>query len=67
MADSADQNQLERVETISDEKEEEILFFDTEDIKSGLEDCSKSVVRMLLVDKSFSLGTVEKALGAIWG
>ena len=50
---------------ISDKEEEEILYFDDEDIKSGVEDCSRSLVARLLTDKSFSLGTIESTLGAI--
>ena len=59
-------NPHRRIEVnISDKEEEEILYFDKEDIKSGVEDCSRSLVGRLLTDKSFSLGTIESTLGAI--
>ena len=48
-------------------KEEEIILFYEEDIKSGVEDCRWSLVGRLLADKSFSLGIMESALGAIYG
>ena len=43
----------EREAMIDREEEEEILFFKDEDIKSGLEDCSKSLIRRLLADHFF--------------
>ena len=47
--------------------EEDILFFDEVDIREGVEECSKSLIGRMLADRSFSSGTMEVALGAIWG
>ena len=49
------------------ENEEDILFFEEEDIREGVEECSKSLIGRLMADRSFSTGTLEAALGAIWG
>ena len=32
-----------------------------------MEECSKSLIGRLMADQSFSRGTLEAALGAIWG
>ena len=49
------------------EEEDEILYFEEEDIRQGLEERSNSLVGRLLADRSFTLGTMENALKAIWG
>ena len=49
------------------ESEDDILFFKEEDIRGSIEECERSLVRRILVDRSFSAGTMEAALGAIWG
>ena len=47
------------------EVEEDILFFEIEDIREGVEECSKSLIGRILADRPFSSGTMEAALGAI--
>ncbi|XP_057745439.1 uncharacterized protein LOC130963326 [Arachis stenosperma] len=45
---------------------EEIVCLSEDDIKSGLEDCSRSLVGRLMADRSFSMGMIEAAFFAIW-
>ena len=52
---------------IHDEEDDDILFFEEDDIREGIEVCSKSLLGRLLADRAFSIGTMEAALGAIWG
>ena len=67
MADCDEHQRRSHIVEESVEEEDNILFFDEDDIKSGLEECTKSLVGRLLADKPFSIGTVESAFGAIWG
>ncbi|KAL4293433.1 hypothetical protein AHAS_Ahas18G0127600 [Arachis hypogaea] len=47
-------------------KENGVVFFDDNDIKEGLGVCGKSLVGRILSNKSFSIGTIEPAMFAIW-
>ncbi|RYR49961.1 hypothetical protein Ahy_A07g036487 [Arachis hypogaea] len=47
-------------------EEDQIIQFGEEDIKEGLEKCTRSLVGRLMADRKFSAGTLEAALLAIW-
>ena len=46
---------------------DDILFSKEEDARKGIEECSKSLIGRILADRSFNFGTMEAALGGIWG
>ncbi|KAL4316209.1 hypothetical protein AHAS_Ahas15G0262200 [Arachis hypogaea] len=47
-------------------EEDQIIEFGEEDIKKGLEKCTRTLVGRLMADHKFSAGTLEVALLAIW-
>ncbi|MED6161596.1 hypothetical protein PIB30_062332 [Stylosanthes scabra] len=51
---------------IQEDVEEHLVTFEEEDIREGVESCSKSLIGKLLSDRSFSAGILEIALQAIW-
>ena len=57
---------LEHKREGSEDEAKEVLFFEEEDIMSGIEECQRSLVGRLLAYKAFSIGTAENSLGAIW-
>ncbi|MED6119570.1 hypothetical protein PIB30_013004 [Stylosanthes scabra] len=46
--------------------EDRVIPFNDEDVREGLEKCSKSLIGRLLSDRSFSAGALEAALLSIW-
>ncbi|MED6225950.1 hypothetical protein PIB30_098567, partial [Stylosanthes scabra] len=46
--------------------EESVVNFGDEDIRKGVDKCSKCLIGKLLSNRSFSVGTLETALQAIW-
>ncbi|MED6173753.1 hypothetical protein PIB30_062635 [Stylosanthes scabra] len=48
-------------------EEEEVILIAEEDVAEGLQTCHKSLMGRIFVDRSFSTGTMEGAMYAIWG
>ncbi|MED6148803.1 hypothetical protein PIB30_056326 [Stylosanthes scabra] len=47
-------------------EEDEIVILEEEDIRSGVDDCSRSLLGRLMADRNFNVGAVEAAFNAIW-
>ncbi|MED6186428.1 hypothetical protein PIB30_066628 [Stylosanthes scabra] len=45
---------------------EEVVLLEEEDISAGFRLCEKSLLGRIFADRSFSVGTMESAMGAIW-
>ncbi|XP_016177591.1 uncharacterized protein LOC107619867 [Arachis ipaensis] len=54
-------------EESSEEKVEEVVFLEEEDISKGVNACTNSLYGRIFAAKTFSIGTMDNALKAIWG
>ncbi|MED6141837.1 hypothetical protein PIB30_107417 [Stylosanthes scabra] len=48
-------------------EEADVVYLAAEDISEGIQTCHKSLVGKMFSDRSFSIGTIEVAMTAIWG
>ncbi|MED6119362.1 hypothetical protein PIB30_011165 [Stylosanthes scabra] len=48
-------------------EDEEVILIAEEDVAEGLQTCHKSLMGRIFADRSFSTGTMEGAMYAIWG
>ncbi|MED6122744.1 hypothetical protein PIB30_042738 [Stylosanthes scabra] len=49
------------------DESDDIIFFGEEAMEESIRSCHRSLIGRILADRSFSIGTVVAALGAIWG